>query len=330
MKVIHDSETPAHGQQVITACAFIHHTFDGVEKVFLPKRAETKKFMPGIYELPGGHIEFGEDILAGLKREISEELGMQITVGDPFAAFTYMNEVKGSHSVEVVYFARFVGSIDTIEIHPEDHSGYRWISEDEIPEKIMNLDVFLRIVTILLFGGRFLYWLITERKADVARPKVKQASLREKIKRHASTLLGIFVVLQLVGILDVFPFAVTDQMKLFGFLLVLLSGVIAISARREIGLNWAHAAEYQIKKDHELVTSGIYYGIRHPIYLAFFLSYLGAELLVGSSLFFFFFITLPIVGTIQAKNEERILLQHFGEKYRKYMEHSKMFFPYIW
>jgi len=53
----HDSETPTHSTQVITACAFIHHTFDGVEKVFLPKRAETKKFLPGVYELPGGHIE---------------------------------------------------------------------------------------------------------------------------------------------------------------------------------------------------------------------------------------------------------------------------------
>jgi len=31
----------AKGQQVITACAFIHANFDGVEKVFLPKRAAT-------------------------------------------------------------------------------------------------------------------------------------------------------------------------------------------------------------------------------------------------------------------------------------------------
>ena len=61
-KISHDSETPAHGQQVISACAFIHHNFDGVEKVFLPKRANTKKFLPGIYELPGGHLDFGEDI----------------------------------------------------------------------------------------------------------------------------------------------------------------------------------------------------------------------------------------------------------------------------
>jgi 8-oxo-dGTP diphosphatase len=74
-KISHDSETPAHGQQVIVACAFIHHSFDGVEKVFLAQRADTKKFFPGVYEIPGGHIDFGEDVIVGLKREVQEELG---------------------------------------------------------------------------------------------------------------------------------------------------------------------------------------------------------------------------------------------------------------
>lgn len=102
VKLLHDSETPAHGQQVISACAFIHHDFGAIKKVFLPRRATTKKFLPGLYELPGGHIDYGEDIVAGLKCEIMEEFGMNIEAGDPFAAFTYVNTVKGSHSIEVI------------------------------------------------------------------------------------------------------------------------------------------------------------------------------------------------------------------------------------
>jgi isopentenyldiphosphate isomerase len=50
VKTQHDSETPAHGRQVIVACAFIHHNFDGVEKVYLAQRAMTKKFYPGVFE----------------------------------------------------------------------------------------------------------------------------------------------------------------------------------------------------------------------------------------------------------------------------------------
>lgn len=144
-QVSHDSETEAEGKQVITACAFIHHNFDGVVKVFSPKRAETKKFLPGIFEIPGGHIDFGENIVEGLKREILEETGMRISVGDPFAAFTYTNEVKGSHSIEVVYFARFVDPIENITLHPDDHSEYAWLREEDIgqkpisPEEVRNL-----------------------------------------------------------------------------------------------------------------------------------------------------------------------------------------------
>jgi ADP-ribose pyrophosphatase YjhB (NUDIX family) len=116
--VFHDSETPADGQQVITACAFMHRNIGGAEKILLPKRVDTKKFLPGKYEIPGGHIEFGEDIEDGLKRGVKEEPGIEITLGDSFAVFTYTNEIKGSHSIEVVYFAQIVGGSEAITIEP--------------------------------------------------------------------------------------------------------------------------------------------------------------------------------------------------------------------
>lgn len=131
-KISHDSETTATGQQVITACALIHHDFDGVTKVFMPKRADTKKFLPGVYEIPGGHIDFGENIVTGLKREILEELEVEITVGDPFAVFDYTNEIKGLHSVEIIYFATLLSKPEDIKLHSEDHSTFGWFSEDEI------------------------------------------------------------------------------------------------------------------------------------------------------------------------------------------------------
>jgi 8-oxo-dGTP diphosphatase len=138
-KISHDSETPAQGQQVISACAFIYYDFDGVTKVFLPKRAATKKFLPGLYELPGGHIDYGEDIVDGLTREIAEELNMTVTMGDPFAVFTYINEVKGSHSIEVIYFAQFVEPIEQITIQPEDHSRFDWFTKEEVVRRKVEM-----------------------------------------------------------------------------------------------------------------------------------------------------------------------------------------------
>lgn len=131
-KTSHDSEVAAHGQQAITACALIHHKFDGVIKVFLPKRADTKKFLPGVYEIPGGHIDFGENIIDGLKREILEEFEVEVNVGDAFYAFDYTNEIKGSHSAEIIYFATLKGSPEDIKLHPEDHSSFAWFSKDEL------------------------------------------------------------------------------------------------------------------------------------------------------------------------------------------------------
>ena len=132
-KTQHDSETAAPGEQVITACAFIHRVVDGQRCVFLPKRADTKKFLPGVYELPGGHIDFGENVVKGLQREINEEFGVSIKVGDPFFVFDYLNEVKGSHSIEVIYFATLSQKNQDITLNPEDHSEAVWISEAELP-----------------------------------------------------------------------------------------------------------------------------------------------------------------------------------------------------
>lgn len=134
MSVSHDSETPAHGQQIFSVCGFVWHDFDGVKKLFLPRRAATKKFWPDVYELPGGHVDWGETFEDALIREVKEEFDMTIKLGDPFYLFTYDNHVKGSHSVEVIYFATFTDPLENIKLEPEDHSEYKWLSEDGLPQ----------------------------------------------------------------------------------------------------------------------------------------------------------------------------------------------------
>lgn len=57
---------------------------------------------------------------------------MAVTIGDPFFVFTYTNEIKGSHSIEVIYFASFIDGIENIKLNPEDHSEYGWFAEDEL------------------------------------------------------------------------------------------------------------------------------------------------------------------------------------------------------
>jgi len=116
--------------QAITACAFIHKD----SKLLLARRAATKAFLPGEFELPGGHIEFGEEMEEGLKREIKEELHLDVRIGEPFYAFTYISQNKTKHSVEVDYFATLSNQDQKIILNPEDHSEYRWVTREEIEE----------------------------------------------------------------------------------------------------------------------------------------------------------------------------------------------------
>lgn len=156
----HDSEKLAEGQQVITACALIHRLNGDTHEVFLPKRAATKKFLPDVFEIPGGHIDFGEDLTAGLKREINEEFGMNIRVGSPFAAFTYVNYVKKSHAAEIIYFAQFIDPEKIIKLDPSDHSEYIWVSLDTVTKAYTQQKgeddiefIYLRQGLELLNGG---------------------------------------------------------------------------------------------------------------------------------------------------------------------------------
>ena len=77
--------------------------------------------------------------MIGLKREIKEEVGMTITVGDAYAAFTYTINIKGSHSIQVMYFAQFIEPHDQITLDPEDHSTYEWFSATDVIDRKAEL-----------------------------------------------------------------------------------------------------------------------------------------------------------------------------------------------
>lgn len=194
---------------------------------------------------------------------------------------------------------------------------------------MLTADLSLRLITVLLLLIRSAYWIITEIQAQKGKPRVKSPTKTEKIKRFISNGFEIFIIIQLL-FLNIFSYGQYMWLQIVGFAIVLISLLISITARREIGLNWSHAAEYEIKKDHELVTSGIYAYIRNPIYTAIFLSHLGVEMVAHSYLVFGVLFISPVLFYVQAKSEEKILRAHFGKKYDEYRRHSKMFIPFIW
>ena len=83
-----------------------------------------------------------------------------------------------------------------------------------------------------------------------------------------------------------------------------------------------------VKKEHDLVTSGLYRSIRHPIYTAHGLWALSQGLLLPNWLagWSFFLLMAPLFW-FRIPREERMLAEEFGESYREYQKTTGGLFP---
>jgi len=116
----------------ILICGFLHK--DG--KMLTAKRAMTKKHFPGAYDIPGGHLEAGEDHITCLKREFKEEFGINIIVGDLINKFNFSD--LGHKITEYVYFATMENPSQPLILDKSENSEYIWTSKDEIDKYFID------------------------------------------------------------------------------------------------------------------------------------------------------------------------------------------------
>jgi protein-S-isoprenylcysteine O-methyltransferase Ste14 len=111
----------------------------------------------------------------------------------------------------------------------------------------------------------------------------------------------------------------------FGVTVTVVGIAFAIWARWHLGENWS--ATVTLKEGHELISSGPYRYIRHPIYSGMLVAFVGTALALGE------YRALISVGIVlvafytKAKKEERLLTQEFGEKFREHSRRTGMFLP---
>lgn len=191
----------------------------------------------------------------------------------------------------------------------------------------MQFNSVLRYALLFLFMVQQLYWLIGYFKAEKLKPRTKKDTLVNIIERTLVKAVHFVIFIQLLGV-NILQFSNNNFLAVAGFILSIIGIIISISARKEISTNWTGSHNYQIKKNHSLITSGIYKYIRHPIYLGMGINFLGAELLLQSYLIFF----APLGALLifyWAKREETLLTKHFKKDYLNYKRRTKMFLPFI-
>jgi protein-S-isoprenylcysteine O-methyltransferase Ste14 len=175
-----------------------------------------------------------------------------------------------------------------------------------------------------------LYWIVSARSK---KKKARGNSWWRVILVRVALILGTLLLLRVAGFhkflhhvhLEIIP--LNPVLRIFGVVLCAVGIGFAIWARRYLGRNWGMPMSLQ--QDHELVTTGPYRLVRHPIYSGILLAVLGSALAQT----IFWFLPLVIWGIYfiySAKVEERLMSQEFPHVYPAYRAKTKMLIPFLW
>jgi len=102
-------------------------------RLFLARRGPEAKNERGLWEFPGGSVEFGERLADALKREIVEEFGVEIAVGELLDVVDHILPEEGQHWVSATFICRLTSSTPTIR-EPGKCTEIGWFALDAVPE----------------------------------------------------------------------------------------------------------------------------------------------------------------------------------------------------
>ena len=113
--------------------------------------------------------------------------------------------------------------------------------------------------------------------------------------------------------------------QMLGALLTAVGVAFAIWARRHIGKNWS--AQVTIRKEHDLIRTGPYAHIRHPIYTGLLFAIAGTAIAIGEYRALLAFALVFVGFAFKAKREELLLTKEFGPAFDDHRRQTGFFLP---
>jgi len=123
-----------HGQHVVAVAALIVRASTdepGAPRILALRRAPQNLAGPGLWETVSGRVEHGEEPLAAVAREISEECGLLVQV-DPRPFASYAAQRRGRPMIVILYRAQYqAGNVQL----SDEHDAFAWLTAAEFRER---------------------------------------------------------------------------------------------------------------------------------------------------------------------------------------------------
>lgn len=172
-------------------------------------------------------------------------------------------------------------------------------------------------------------------------PHTKKYKKTEKIKSRKPKREKLLLFLASIGLmigpmiyvftpwLNSFSMGLPDWARWSGVVIFGLDLFLFWWVHKTLGKNWSPVLE--IRKDHNLITEGPYKYIRHPMYTCMWLWVAGFWLIPSNWVVgIVAFVTWSILYFIRLPDEEKMMIEEFGQEYRDYMKMTTKIIPWVY
>lgn len=171
----------------------------------------------------------------------------------------------------------------------------------------------------------FVYWMIVALRTKRAAVRV---SWRRGLYYRIPVVLGYFLMFSKVPLtqwLDDRIIPRTQVIAVVAIAITLAGLAFAVWARVYLGTNWSSAP--MIKQQHQLIRSGPYRFVRHPIYSGILLAMVGTFLANGKVRGALAVLLVWFAWSVKSRIEEQFMVQTFGAEYEEYRRTTGALFP---
>ena len=172
-----------------------------------------------------------------------------------------------------------------------------------------------------------LYWRIraidtktTQRVEPAAAPILRALAFVIVIVLLSTTRIPLPWLYRQLWPNGIWPFWIGASFTVAGLL-------FAVWARQYLGGNWSNAVS--IKQGHELITTGPYALVRHPIYTGILTGFLGTAIALSQMRGAIGFLLIFLVLWPKLRMEEKWMRSQFGETYAAYAHQTAALVPYL-